>query len=108
MNNNSNTNSDMKKEPSKFNGNVNQAAGTVKEAAGKVLNNDKMRAEGAVQTADGKTEKLVAGFNEKLKAGAQVAGDAIERVGEKLTQAGFEKAGAAVHKAGDKIEHSRD
>lgn len=105
MNNN---NINQNKEPSKFNGNINQAAGTVKEAAGKVLNNDKLRAEGAVQNADGRTEKTMADIKEKVKAGVQVAGDAIERAGDKITQAGFEKVGAAVRKAGDKLEHSAD
>lgn len=34
------------------------------------------------------------------------AGDAMERVGEKLKGAGAEKLGSAVYKAGNKLEHS--
>lgn len=34
------------------------------------------------------------------------AGDAIERVGEKLKDVGAEKLGNAVYKAGNKLEHS--
>ena len=108
MNNSNNNSNSNKNEPSKLNGNLNQAAGTVKETAGKIMNNDKMRADGAVQSTDGKTEKTIAGIKENLKAGAHVVGDALERAGDKLAQAGMEKVGAAVHKAGDKIEHSAD
>ena len=93
-------------EANKLNGNLNQAVGTVKENAGKVLNNDKMRAEGAIQSADGKTEKVIADVKEQLKTGLHVAGNALEAAGDKLAQAGLTKVGAAVHKAGDKIEHS--
>lgn len=35
-------------------------------------------------------------------------GDAIERVGDKVSNAGAEKIGNAIHRAGDKIEHSQD
>lgn len=36
------------------------------------------------------------------------AGDAIERVGEKLKDMGAEKLGQAVYRAGNKLEHSDD
>lgn len=36
----------------------------------------------------------------------QKAGDAIERVGEKLKDMGAEKLGNAVYQAGNKLEHS--
>ena len=101
-------NTNMNKEPSKLNGNLNQAAGNVKKAAGKVLNNGKMQAEGANQAASGRAEKTIAGIKEKAKNGVHVAGDAIERVGDKLTQKGFDKTGAVIRKAGDKLEHSAD
>ena len=35
-------------------------------------------------------------------------GDAIERVGEKLTDMGASKIGKAVYNSGNKIEHSDD
>jgi hypothetical protein len=37
---------------------------------------------------------------------AHKAGDAIERVGEKITQAGAGKIGRLVSDAGDKLEHA--
>lgn len=36
------------------------------------------------------------------------AGDAVERLGEKLQDMGATKVGQAVYKAGDKLEHSGD
>ena len=36
------------------------------------------------------------------------AGDAIERVGEKVSKAGAPKAGKEIYKAGNKLEHSED
>lgn len=36
------------------------------------------------------------------------AGDKIERVGEKISNAGAQKIGNAVRKAGDKLEHVQD
>ena len=36
------------------------------------------------------------------------AGDAIERVGEKLKDIGADKLGNAVYKAGNKLEHSSE
>ncbi len=36
------------------------------------------------------------------------AGDAIERLGEKLQDMGATKVGQAVYKAGNKLEHSGD
>ncbi len=36
------------------------------------------------------------------------AGDAIDRVGEKLKDMGAEKLGQAVYKAGNKLEHSSE
>jgi hypothetical protein len=45
---------------------------------------------------------------DKNKGLAQKAGDAIERVGQKASEAGATKAGKAIYNAGDKIEHSRD
>lgn len=106
--NTSNSNPNAKPEASKLNGTLNQAAGNVKDAAGKILNNKQMQTEGKVQAVDGKTEKTIANLKEAAKTGAHVAGDAIERVGDKLAQAGMEKLGAAVRNAGDKIEHSVD
>lgn len=38
----------------------------------------------------------------------QKAGDAIERVGEKLKDLGAEKLGNAVYQAGNKLEHSEE
>lgn len=39
---------------------------------------------------------------------AHKAGDAIERVGQKVQDAGATKAGRAIYNAGDKLEHSAD
>ncbi len=39
---------------------------------------------------------------------ARKVGDAIERAGEKLSDAGLKKVGNAVERFGDKIEHSQD
>lgn len=39
---------------------------------------------------------------------SQKAGDQIERLGEKISNAGAEKIGKVVHDAGDKIEHMND
>lgn len=36
------------------------------------------------------------------------AGDAMERIGEKLKDVGAEKLGNAVYKAGNKLEHSSE
>lgn len=36
------------------------------------------------------------------------AGDAVERLGEKVSNAGAEKLGNAISRAGDKLEHSQD
>jgi hypothetical protein len=36
------------------------------------------------------------------------AGDKLERVGEKVSNAGFDKAGNAISNAGDKLEHMND
>lgn len=36
------------------------------------------------------------------------AGDKIERLGEKISNAGAEKVGKAVYNAGNKLEHSQD
>ena len=36
------------------------------------------------------------------------AGDAIERIGEKLKKSGADKIGQAVYDAGNKLEHSED
>ena len=36
------------------------------------------------------------------------AGDKLERVGEKISNAGAHKIGEAVYKAGDKLEHMND
>lgn len=36
------------------------------------------------------------------------AGDKIERLGEKVSNAGAPKIGTAISKAGDKLEHSQD
>lgn len=39
---------------------------------------------------------------------AHKAGDALERVGQKISNAGATKAGNAIYNAGDKLEHSQD
>ncbi len=39
---------------------------------------------------------------------AHKAGDAIERLGEKVSKAGAKKLGDAITRAGDKLEHSQD
>jgi hypothetical protein len=39
---------------------------------------------------------------------AKRAGDAIERVGDSVSEKGFPKAGKAIRNLGDKIEHSQD
>ena len=36
------------------------------------------------------------------------AGNKIERLGDKISNAGADKIGEVVHKAGDKLEHSQD
>lgn len=36
------------------------------------------------------------------------AGDKIERLGEKVSNAGAQKIGNAISRAGDKLEHSQD
>ncbi len=36
------------------------------------------------------------------------AGDKIEKLGDKISNAGAQKIGNAVHNAGDKLEHSQD
>lgn len=38
----------------------------------------------------------------------QKAGDKIERLGEKITDAGAPKVGEAVYNAGDKLEHKEE
>lgn len=38
----------------------------------------------------------------------QKAGDAVERLGEKVSNAGAKKVGDAISRAGDKLEHSQD
>jgi uncharacterized protein YjbJ (UPF0337 family) len=103
-----NMNNNQNNQPTKLNGNLNQAAGTVKETAGKILNNGKMQGEGANQAAAGRAEKTMAGIKESVKTGVHVAGDAVERIGDKVAQAGFDKAGKAIRNAGDKLEHSAD
>ena len=46
---------------------------------------------------------------DKNKGGlAHKTGDAIERVGQKISDAGATKTGKAIYNAGNKIEHSRD
>lgn len=35
-------------------------------------------------------------------------GDAVERLGEKVSNAGAEKIGEKIYKTGNKIEHSQD
>lgn len=45
---------------------------------------------------------------EKNKGLAHKTGDAIERVGQKVSEAGATKTGKAIYNAGDKLEHSRD
>jgi len=39
---------------------------------------------------------------------AHKVGDALERTGEKLTEAGAEKAGKKIYQTGNKLEHSQD
>lgn len=39
---------------------------------------------------------------------AKKAGDKIERVGEKISNAGATKLGNAIYNAGDKLEHMND
>ena len=39
---------------------------------------------------------------------AKKAGNKIERLGDKISNAGADKIGEVVHKAGDKLEHSQD
>lgn len=39
---------------------------------------------------------------------ASKLGDAIERVGEKLTRAGSKKVGKKIYEAGDRLEHKND
>ncbi len=36
------------------------------------------------------------------------AGDAIERLGDKVSDAGAQKLGNSISRAGDKLEHSQD
>ena len=47
-------------------------------------------------------------MDKKSESVSKKVGDAVERTGEKITQAGAEKIGGAVKRAGDKLEHSSD
>lgn len=48
-------------------------------------------------------------LNKSNKEGwAHKAGDAVERVGQKISNAGATKTGKAIYDAGNKLEHSRD
>jgi uncharacterized protein YjbJ (UPF0337 family) len=58
-------------------GRVEEAKGAVKEAAGKLVNNDKLQAEGAVQKNAGKVEKNLADAHEKVKDQAKDAADKL-------------------------------
>ncbi len=51
-------------------------------------------------------EKQTTPTPNKKNSIAHKAGDAIERVGEKITKAGAPSIGKAVYKAGDKLEHA--
>ncbi len=46
--------------------------------------------------------------NGEKKSVASKVGDAIEHVGQKVTQAGATNVGDAIYKAGDKLEHSNE
>lgn len=92
----------------KLDGNLNQASGAVKQAAGHIVNDQKTINEGKIDSMTGKAQVASANLKEKFKEGVNIAGDTIERIGEKLSENGFEKLGAAVKKAGDKLEHSAD
>jgi hypothetical protein len=46
--------------------------------------------------------------SDKKEGFAHKAGDKIERVGEKISNAGATNVGRAVYNAGNKIEHSQD
>ena len=92
----------------KVEGTLNQASGAVKQAAGNLVNDQKTINSGKIDSATGKVQVASANLKEKVQHGAKVAGDAIERMGEKLSENGFDKIGAAVKKAGDKLEHSID
>lgn len=39
---------------------------------------------------------------------AHKAGDAVERLGEKLQEKGFDKSGKKIEELGDRLEHSQD
>ena len=52
--------------------------------------------------------KMHAASNGKKDSFTHKVGDAVERLGEKVSDAGAEKAGAKIYKTGNKIEHSQD
>lgn len=47
-------------------------------------------------------------FEQKKESVSHKVGDAIERAGQKISNAGAEKVGNAIYNAGDKIEHMND
>ena len=91
------------KTPNKFDGTVDQVKGAIKIGAGKLTGNTELQNSGKIDSVSGKAETKLADLKEKAKSAVHQVGDAIEHVGEKLTEKGFPKAGEAVRKVGDKL-----
>ena len=63
----------------KVSGLGNQAAGNVKQAVGKAVGNDRLRAEGAAQETKGKIQKTVGGVKAAAKDATNKAAEAINK-----------------------------
>jgi uncharacterized protein YjbJ (UPF0337 family) len=65
-------------------GSLDTLAGKTKQAAGRLVNDKTMEAEGLVQEGKGNLEKLAGTMSDRLKKGTQVAGSEIEKAGGKI------------------------
>jgi uncharacterized protein YjbJ (UPF0337 family) len=63
----------------KIKGVANEAAGNIKQGAGKVTGNDNLQAEGLAQEAKGKAQKAVGDAKDAVKDTANSAADAVNR-----------------------------
>lgn len=98
----------MKPTKDKFEGMGNTSIGKAKEAAGVIMDNKGLQAEGNAQKNMGKGQQAVGAIKEQVQKGTHALGDGVEGVGKKLQEKGYLRAGKMVEKIGDKLEHLAD
>lgn len=96
----------------KVNGFANNAVGNVKEAAGAILGNDKLKSEGQAQQLKGDAQKVSGNLKDAITDTVHKVGEVIGQAGEKIEHKAsdsvkevLKKADELIGKASEKIKH---